>query len=280
MTSYASAQRLGDAEGRQYHIGLAPGEVAPWILLVGDPDRARLVAERFEKVELTRGSREYVTITGVHEGLRVSVMGTGMGAGNTEIAVIELAQIVERPTLLRCGSCGGLQPDIELGDLVITSGACRLENASAAYVDDGYPAVASPEVVMALVRAADELGARHHVGVTATAAGFYGAQGRVIPGLPRPRDPAIVDRLAAQGVKNLEMETSCLLTMATVCGLRAGAICAVYASRTRDAFVHSQAKEAAELSCVRAGLRALHLLEAMDRARGSKPCWHPGLEER
>ncbi|HEY8378415.1 MAG TPA: hypothetical protein VIK91_18085, partial [Nannocystis sp.] len=74
---YESATVVRDAEGRQYHIGLAPGEVADSVILVGDPERAYRVAAMFETVELERKNREYVTITGVHEGLRVSVMGTG-----------------------------------------------------------------------------------------------------------------------------------------------------------------------------------------------------------
>lgn len=89
---YGSSEQPQTADGRQYHIGLAPGEVAEHILLVGDPDRARRVASRFDDVEFERSSREYVSLTGTHKGLRVTVMGTGMSTANTEIAVIELCQ--------------------------------------------------------------------------------------------------------------------------------------------------------------------------------------------
>jgi len=273
---YESAERVRDAQGRQYHIGLAPGEVARFIILVGDPARATRVAGLFDRVDLERRNREYVSYTGVHHGLPVTVMGTGMGGGPTEIAVVELCQVVERPVLIRCGSAGALQPDMQLGDLVISQAALRLENTTRFFVDEGYPAVADPQAVLALAAAAEAGGHRYHIGITATAPGFYGAQGRDIPGFP-PRDPDIVARLAAQGVRNLEMETSTLLTLATLRGVVAGAVCAVYATRHDNTFITPEQKDAAELACVTCGLEALHTLHAMDSARGARPTWHPGL---
>ena len=271
-----SAERVHDADGRQYHIGLAPGEVARHIMLVGDPARATRVAGMFDRIELERRNREYVSYTGEHQGLRMTVMGTGMGGGATEIAVVELCQVVDNPVMIRCGSAGALQSDMALGDLVVTTGALRLENTSQYFVDNGYPAVADPQAVLALAGAAEALGLRYHVGVTATAPGFYGAQGRRVPGF-MPRDPEIVARLAAQGVKNLEMETSTLLTLASFRGFSAGAVCAIYATRHDNVFITPEQKDAAELACVRCGLGALHTLTAMAAARGERPIWHPGL---
>jgi uridine phosphorylase len=271
-----SAERVRDADGRQYHIGLAPGEVARHIMLVGDPARATRVAGMFDRIELERRNREYVSYTGEHHGLRVTVMGTGMGGGATEIAVIELCQVVDNPVMIRCGSAGALQPDIALGDLVVTTGALRLENTTQYFVDNGYPAVADAQAVLALAGAAEAIGQRYHVGVTATAPGFYGAQGRRVPGF-MPREPEIVARLAAQGVKNLEMETSTLLTLASFRGFPAGAVCAIYATRTDNVFITPEQKDAAELACVRCGLGALHTMAAMEAARGERPVWHPGL---
>lgn len=271
-----SAERVRDADGRQYHIGLAPGEVARHIMLVGDPARATRVAGMFDRIELERRNREYVSYTGEHRGLRVTVMGTGMGGGATEIAVIELCQVVDDPVMIRCGSAGALQPGIALGDLVVTTGALRLENTTQYFVDNGYPAVADAQAVLALAGAAEAIGQRYHVGVTATAPGFYGAQGRRVPGF-MPREPEIVARLAAQGVKNLEMETSTLLTLASFRGFPAGAVCAIYATRTDNVFITPEQKDAAELACVRCGLGALHTLAAMEAARASRPIWHPGL---
>jgi uridine phosphorylase len=250
--------------------------VAEYIMLVGDPARAELVAEMLDRVELERRQREFVTYTGRYEGLPLSVMAIGMGAANAEIAVIELCQCTARPTMLRCGTSGGLTPDVGLGDLVISQAAYRLEDTSLQYVGEGYPAVADLEVTLSLIEAAEELDAPYHLGITATAAGFYGAQGRDLPGFS-PRQPAILSDLARQGVKNLEMETSCLLTLASLRGLRAGAVCAVLANRQDQHFIAPEDKEVSERNCIRVGLRAFQHLARLDRERGSTRHWHPGL---
>ncbi len=261
---------------QQYHLALEPGQVAPNVMLVGDPARAQLVAGMLDNVEHTATHREFVAFTGKHEGLPVTVVATGIGPDNMEIVVVELCQCVSKPTLIRCGTCGALQPDIDLGDLVITHGAYRLENTSTFFVGEGFPAVADPCVVLALVQAADEAAVPFHVGITATAPGFYGAQSRRSPGFV-PRSATMLDELATQGVKNIEMEISVLLSLATISNCRAGAICTVFAQRHRDAFIDTQHRSMAERTCVEVGLRAFHHLARQDDARGSKPIWHPGL---
>ena len=276
MSGRRDSEHIRDGQGRQYHIGLAPGEVAPFVILVGDPARATRVAGMFDEIHLERRHREYFTYTGVHDGLPLTVMGTGMGPDNTEIAVVELCQCAAQPTMIRCGTSGGLQQDVRLGDLVIAQAAYRLENTSLQYVGEGYPAVADREVVLSLIQAAEEIGAPSHVGITATASGFYGAQGRTLEGFP-PRNPHVLAELERQGVKNFEMEASCLFTLATLGGFRAGAVCAVLADRHAKVFVSDEEKENAELRCVTTGLRAFHHLAALDRARGNRAHWHPGL---
>ena len=272
----ATAERIADPSGRMYHIGLAPGEVAPFVLLVGDPDRAARVSERFDTVEITRSNREYVTYTGRYQGLAISVMGTGMGAGNMEIAVVELCQVVERPTLIRCGTSGSLQPQVDLGHLVVTSGAVRLENTSTAFVEPGFPAVAHHEVVSALLWACADTGHPHHLGLTATAPGFYGAQERHVPGFA-PRTEGRLDALAAQNVLNLEMEVSTLLCLAAYRGLRAGAVCGILANRPKDTFVSFDDKKTVEARAVDVALAAFVRLARIDRLRGEAPFFHPGL---
>ncbi|MHC5039469.1 MAG: nucleoside phosphorylase [Planctomycetota bacterium] len=276
MNEMKSATEVRDGEGRQYHIGLKPGELAPYILFVGDPDRAERVASRFDSLELTRKNREYHTCTGVYKGLRVSAMGTGIGCDNTEIAVVESAQIVENPTILRVGSCGALKPEIEIGDLVITSGAVRLESTSTFFVPEGYPAFAHHEAVLALLLAAKGTGAPHHLGITVTAAGFYGAQGREIPGFPL-RHPDLPDQMARLGASNFEMEASTLLTLASVRRFRAGAACAVFANRPHDRFISPDQKVKAEGAAIETGLQALAILHKMDRAKGEGKHWLPAL---
>lgn len=275
MGGMESAEVVRDAEGRQYHIGVAPGELAPYILLCGDPARAERVAGAFDSVRVERRNREYVTFTGTYEGAELSVMATGIGCDNTEIAVIELAQCVKRPTLLRIGSCGGLMDDCAVGQLVVSTGGVRLENTSTFFVREGHSAVAHHEVVLALIEACERKGFEYHVGLTATGSGFYGAQGREVPGFP-PRFRNIDEELGQAGVKNLEMESSTLFTLAGLGGMRAGTVCAIYANRQRNEFIESDAKHAAEGRCIEAGLEAIGVLRAMDAARGDKPFWRPG----
>jgi uridine phosphorylase len=263
---------------RQYHIDLAPGEVADYILLPGDPDRTARIAERLEAIELERRHREFASVTGSYRGMRISVISTGIGTDNVEIVVAEILAITHRPTFIRVGSCGVLRDDIGLGELVISSGAVRLESTTRYFVHEGYPAVAHYQAVAALVEAANSLGHRHHVGITATAPGFYGAQGRPIPQLPI-RFPDLADEMTRQGVINFEMEASALLVLAGLAECRAGVVCTAYAQRVSGAFVQGEQKERAEAACIETGLEALRLLAEMDEAvRAAQALhWRPSL---
>lgn len=275
--SFQSAQIVKTATGKQYHIGAGPGDIAREVILVGDPARAEKVAAHFDSIDVRRAHREYVTLTGSYKGNPLTVTATGIGCDNTEIAVVELCQCVEEPTFIRVGSSGALAPGIELGDLVISTGAVRLESTSTYFVPEGYPAVAHHEVIMALLEATADLeGRKAYAGLTATAPGFYGAQGRQVPGFP-PRDPELPAKLGAIGVKNMEMEASLLFSLATLRGFRAGAVCAIYANRGADTFVDTDLKDAAEAAAIGVGLKAFEVLRRMDAARGDAPHWRPGL---
>jgi uridine phosphorylase len=262
---------------RQYHIDLAPGEVADFILLPGDPDRTDHIATMLDDVEVQRRHREFNSVTGTHKGLRMSVVATGIGTDNVEIVIAEILAIAERPpTFIRIGSCGTLREDIALGDLIVTTGAVRLEATTDYYVDDGYPAVADYTAVAALLEAAARMGLAAHPGLTATAPGFYGPQGRPIPHLPL-RYPDLAERMARQGVINFEMEASAVLTLAALAGCRAGVVCTVFAQRTTGEFVTREQKEAAEAGLIDTGLEALHVLAEMDaqRVRSGELHWRP-----
>ena len=263
---------------RQYHIDLGPGELAEYILLPGDPDRTARIATRLDTVELERRNREFATVTGTYKGLRVSILSTGIGTDNVEIVMAEILAITERPTFIRVGSCGALQPEIAPGDLCISSGAVRLETTTNWYVSDGYPAVANHEAVCALIEAATTLGHRHHVGITATAPGFFGAQGRPIPQLPI-RYPDLASDMTRQRVMNFEMEASAVLVLAGLARCRAGVVCAVYAQRITGDFVSGDAKQAAENACVETGLQGLRILADMDRRKveAGADRWRPSL---
>ena len=263
---------------RQYHIGLGPGELADYILLPGDQDRVERVASRFDSVERTHRHREFASATGLYRGQRVSCVSTGIGTDNVEIVISEILALVQRPTFIRIGSCGALQPGMELGDLVISTGAVRLETTTNWFVHEGYPAVAHHEAVLALIEAAEGLGLRYHTGLTATAPGFYGAQGRPIPQLPI-RYPDFADEMTRQGILNFEMEASAVLVLAGLGGCRAGAVCAVFANRRTGEFVEGDIKVRAEAAAIDAGLEALRILADMDdqRRAASAVHWRPSL---
>jgi uridine phosphorylase len=272
--TFESAEIVKTEEGKQYHVGVKPGDIAPFILLCGEPQRADRVAKHFSEITVRRANREYVTITGVFEGAPVTVCATGIGTDNTEIAIIEISQCVENPTFIRIGSSGALKPNIQLGDLVISSGAAKLEATSNFFVREGFPALAHHEVLIALIEAAGRLGVTHHVGITATACGFYGAQGRKVPGFP-VRYPDLPEELERMGASNFEMEASLLFTLAGLSGSRAGAVCAVYANRHLNKFIDTDTKQEAEARCIETGLEAVKILRAMDKAKAERKYWKP-----
>ncbi len=246
---------------RQYHLDVGPRDVAPFVMLVGDPGRAEKVARHFDERRGVWRHREFVTITGTYRGFPLSVTGTGIGPDNMEITVIELTQCRRDLTLIRVGSCGALQPEIRIGDIVVSTGAVRLENTTTYFVPEGFPSVAHYEVTSAIVDACRRLRIPHHVGLTASAPGFYGAQSRHIPGFP-PRYDDLPGDLGRLGVLNLEMEISALFTLASLGGHRAGALCAVYAQRPRGVFANASQRDSGEARAIQAGLAAFERLAA------------------
>ncbi|MGQ4913708.1 MAG: nucleoside phosphorylase [Candidatus Asgardarchaeia archaeon] len=275
---YVSAEVVKDKEGRQYHINLAPGELSEYIILVGDPQRSKKVAQHFDKILLHRENREFISYTGLVDGIKISVLSTGIGTDNIEIVVVEVSQIVENPTFIRVGSSGGLQEFTELGDLVISTGSVRLESTSNFFVVDGYPAIANFEVILALIDSAEELGYKYHVGLTATASGFYGAQGREVPGF-HLRFPNLPEELRKMNVLNYEMETSALFILSQLRGFRVGAVCAIYANRPKNKFISKTEKAKAEERAIKTGILAIKKLYQMDKKKQErkKKYWSPSL---
>ena len=264
-------------DGRQYHIDIAEGDLAEYILLCGDPARAKRVSGLFDDIRFETSHREYVTFTGTYKGVPVSVMSTGIGPDNTEIAVVEISRATKNPTLIRVGSCGGIQDEIAMGDLVVSTGAVRLENTSTFYVMEGYPAVADYQVMLALCAAARDLGARFHIGLTATAPSFYAAQSRYMEDFPT-RVEGLIEELYNCKVANYEMESSCLFSLASVRGLRAGTVCAAYSTRYDNKPIMPDVKEKAEMECIKSGLGAGVYLAEMDKVPKhgvNKDIWLP-----
>ncbi|KKU74512.1 MAG: Uridine phosphorylase (Udp) [Candidatus Nomurabacteria bacterium GW2011_GWB1_47_6] len=222
--------------GKQYHIDCGPGDVARSVLIPGDPARVNKIASVWDSAHEVANHREYHTMTGEFKGVPISCTSSGIGSPSLIIAVDELSRIGV-DTFIRVGSTGGLHEDMQLGDLVISTGAVRLDGASKDLVIPEYPAVAHYEVVMALIQAAEEVGVRYHVGVTASTDTFYTGQGRPALGgyLPSFKEHILEDMQKA-GVKNFEMEVGALLTAANIFGKRAGAACIVIANRVTDDF--------------------------------------------
>ena len=265
-----------DASGRQYHIALAPGEISPYIILVGEAKRAERAAKLLDNIRVEQYNREYHTFTGNYKGTEVTIMSTGMGPGCIEIGMVEIFQITKNPAFIRVGTSGILQPHIGLGDLIISSGAVRLEDTSTFFVHEGYPAVANYEVVAALVKSADTENVPYHVGITATGSGFYGAQGRDIPGL-YIRDTGIPEEMGKMNVYNFEMEASTIFNLANTMGLRASAVCTGIFHRVTGQAVSSDLKAQREKEALTTALEALLLVEKMDKKKeaAGKKYWVP-----
>ncbi|MGY4707403.1 nucleoside phosphorylase [Candidatus Bipolaricaulota sp. J31] len=158
--------------GIQKHIRAAPGDVAEWVLLPGDPGRARRIAERFDERRLVAENREYVLFTGTYRGIPVSVCSTGIGGPSAAIALEELVRVGGKH-FIRVGSCGGRQEHIPIGSLVVVTGAYRGEGTSQAYLPLGFPAVADLDITNGLVRAAESLGYEVFVGLGYTRDAYY-----------------------------------------------------------------------------------------------------------
>ncbi|WP_251343294.1 nucleoside phosphorylase [Haloplanus halophilus] len=265
---------MADDTDRQYHLEVAPGDVAETVLLPGDPDRVDVVTDRWDDAETVASHREYRTATGTYEGAPVSVTSTGIGSPSAAIAVEELAR-VGAETFVRVGSCGALHPEMAVGDLVITTGAVRGEGTSDEYVRGDYPAVADHAVVSALIAAAERLGYDYHCGVTLSTDSFYAGQARPgFEGFEAAGSGSLLDDLREANVKNVEMEASAVLTLAGLYGLRGGAVCTVFANRTTGEFCTEGEGRAAEVGSLAAAL--LHEMDDRREAAGAD-AWHAGL---
>lgn len=269
-----STERPATKGKRQYHIACAPGEVARYVLIPGDPERVPKIAGLWDKAEEVAHHREYRTFTGRAGGVPISAISSGIGSPSLAIAVEELAAI-GADTFIRVGSSGGIQRDVRVGDLVISSGAVRLEGTSKQYVSPEYPAVSDYEVLLALIQAAEKLGYRYHVGITASTDSFYTGQGRPgLKGYTQSYLKNVVSDMQAARVLNFEMETAALFTIAGVYGLRAGGVCAVFANRVTGKF----GAGAGEMESAEVATEAVKILARMDKAKRKrgKPHRSPG----
>jgi len=214
---------------KQYHLDLLPEDIAPYILLPGDPKRVPVVASFWDEGHQVADKREYVTYTGVYKGAPITCTSTGIGCPSTAIAIEELARL-GATTFIRIGTCGTFQDHVANGDIAIFDSAMRYDGASHLYAPAEFPAVAHHEVIQASIAAGKLLNYRHHVGTTRTADTFYACH-------PRPGSSYndfwqsswkehFMD-LKRLNVVAAEMEASIILVLAKIFGLRAGGIAVV-----------------------------------------------------
>jgi uridine phosphorylase len=237
-----------------FHLGLTRDLLDGVTLAIcpGDPGRVERIASLLGEPQFLAAHREFTTFRGTLSGVPLVVTSTGIGGPSTSIAVEELAQLGVR-TFLRVGTTGAIQPHIEVGDVIVTTGSVRLDGASLHFAPLGYPAVADFGCTTALVEAARALGFEPHVGITASADTFYPGQERydTVSGyVPRSLQGSR-EEWQALHVLNYEMESATLLTMCAANGWRAGCVAGVLVNRTRQEMPEESVVAGVESAAVR-----------------------------
>lgn len=265
-----ASQLVLNNEGAVYHLALHPEELADDVILVGDPGRVDMIASYFEKIEVRRQNRELWSRTGYYNGKRITVLSTGMGTDNLDIVMNELDTLanIDLKTrmpkekhrtlnLVRLGTSGALQADIPVEDsYVATRYAIGLDGLLYFYEKNKevneiamrdafieqmeYPKdLPLPYVVEGSKELFDRLGQGYYQGLTATAPGFYGPQGRTLRmHLAYPENNHKIEAFQYQGWKvcNFEMESSALYGLGKMMGHNCLTICAVIANRVSEKF--------------------------------------------
>ena len=265
-----ASQLVLNSEGAIYHLNLHPDQIADDVILVGDPARVGEISSFFEKIEVKRHNREMVTNTGYFNGKRITVLSTGMGTDNLDIVMNELDALanIDLKTripkekhhtlnLIRLGTCGALQPEIEVGDsYVATRYALGLDGLIYFYRKNeevneiamrdafikqmDYPKeLPLPYVVEGSNELFERLAQGYYQGVTATAPGFYGPQGRTLRmPLAYPEINRRIEKFDYNGwrVCNYEMESSALYGLGKMMGHNCLTICVAIANRVTEKF--------------------------------------------
>jgi len=223
-------------ENQQPITGCGQGEIAPYVFLCGDPERVPRISDGWEGLEEVCRIREYVLHTGTCQGVRMTVGSTGIGGPSTAVLFEELAKLGAH-TFIRVGNSGALADHVNLGEYVVTTGCLRDDGTSKSYVRPEYPAVAHFEVVQALAHAGAGQDTPVHTGVTWSLDAFYArnkvanSEGPLISMSHRGYEQSWMNDLVwdakKAGVLNVEMESSTVLTLAGLFGVRGGCICTV-----------------------------------------------------
>jgi len=246
-----------------YHIDFDDSHGAKYVLLPGDPGRVEKIAQYLENPRFYHQNREYTTWLGEIAGETVMVMSTGMGGPSTAIAVEELYQTGVK-NFIRIGTCGGMATPVMGGDVVIATGAIRMEGTSKEYVPIEFPAVANLDVTNALVDAAKGLGAAWHAGVVQCKDSFYGqhSPGRM------PSGNELMEKWNAwikAGCLASEMESATLYIVCQILGAKAGCVLNVVWNQERERQGLSNPQSHDTALAIKVAVEAVRLLIEQDR---------------
>lgn len=246
-----------------YHIGLAEGDAGGYCIVPGDPGRCEKIAAYFDDPAFVCSNREYTTWVGTLEGEKVSVVSTGIGGPSAAIAMEELHQIGVH-TFIRVGTCGGIRLDIQSGDVVVATGAVRMEGTSREYAPIEFPAVADFDVTCALMESARALNKPCKAGVVQCKDSFYGQHSphRMPVSYELEQKWEAWKRL---GVLASEMESAALFTIASALGVRCGSCFHVIWNQERQAAGLDQAEDHDTDAAVRVAVEALRRLIRQDK---------------
>ena len=264
MRTIPSSELIINADGSIFHLHLKPEQLADIVILVGDPGRVAMIAEYFEEKECEVANREFLTVTGKYKGKRMTVMSTGIGIGNIDICVTELDALANidfetrqvkpefrKLTLVRLGTSGAIQRDIEVGEVVFARTSLGFDGLLSYYAGRDsvcdlalekafeehtawYSKLPAPYFVNASQELFDHFKDSVREGITIAAPGFYAPQGRHVR--LEPHDLKLNEKIEAfefegRRITNFEMEGSALAGLAALMGHRAATICTIIAQR-------------------------------------------------
>lgn len=247
----------------EFHLKIKPGDIGSYVILPGDPGRCRQIAAYLDNPQKIAENREFTTYTGTLDGVKVSVVSTGIGGPSAAIALEELIHCGAH-TFIRVGTSGGMQPEVLGGDLVIATGAVRMDGTGTEYAPIEYPATAHFDVVQALQQVAVQSGHRFHIGVVQCKDSFYGQHE------PENMPVSVVlkqkwDAWLGCGALASEMESATLFIVAAVRRVRIGSILLVLGNQTRRAMGLEDIQVHDTTRCIETAVAAMRLLIAADK---------------
>ncbi len=251
--------------GEQYHIGLKEGDAGRYVLLPGDPKRCEKIAAYFDNAQLIADKREFITYTGFLDGEKVSVTSTGIGGASAAIALEELVK-VGAEKFIRVGTCGGMDLNVKGGDLVVATGAIRMEGTSKEYAPIEFPAVANLEITNAIVQACKNLNQPYHAGVVQCKDSFYGQHSPD----NSPVGYELLNKWEAWkrlGCLASEMESAAIFIAASALQVKAGSVFLTVANQEREKQNLENPVIHDTDMAIKAAIEALRILIAQDKTQ-------------